>query len=88
MPADYRDSLKQTKDFCNNTVLNISHEMTAQRISISEICSKTGLKEQTLRKRFKEPETMRLDEIAVIAKALKVSPFVLSGSKLTYVKEV
>lgn len=79
-------SQQNDKDFVNNIRLNISYEMVICGMSIKDLALKSGISENTFRLRMNAPDTFRIDEIARICKALKVSPYKLAGQKLIYEK--
>ncbi len=80
-------SNKADSDYINNVVINISHEMVIQKLTLREISKKTGIAESTMRLRLNNPGTLRQSEIVEIAKVLKMSPFKLVSQRLEYVIE-
>ena len=80
-------SNKADSDYINNVVINISHEMVIQKLTVKEISKKTGISESTMRLRLNNPGTLRQSEIVEIAKVLKMSPFKLVSQRLEYVIE-
>ena len=77
-------SHKADNDYVQNVAINIAHEMFTKNITIMEISKKTGIAESTIRLRMNQPGTIRQSEIVAIANVLKISPFKLVCSKLTY----
>ena len=71
-------------DYVLNVATNIAHEMFTKNITIKEISKKTGIAESTIRLRMNQPGTFKQNEIAEIAKALKISPFKLVSQQLKY----
>lgn len=80
-------SNKADSDYINNVVINISHEMVIQKLTVKEISKKTGISESTIRLRLNNPGTFKQSEIVEIAKVLKMSPFKLVSQRLEYVIE-
>ena len=77
-------SNKADSDYINNVVINISHEMVIQKLTVKEISKKTGIAESTIRLRLNNPGTFKQSEIVEIAKVLKMSPFKLVSQQLKY----
>lgn len=77
-------SNKADSDYINNVVINISHEMVIQKLTVKEISKKTGISESTIRLRLNNPGTFKQSEIVEIAKVLKMSPFKLVSRQLKY----
>ena len=77
-------SNKSDSDYINNVVINISHEMVIQKLTVKEISKKTGISESTIRLRLNNPGTFKQSEIVEIAKVLKMSPFKLVSQRLEY----
>lgn len=71
-------------EFIQNVAANIHHELFLQHLSIQDLSKKTGIPQSTLTQHIREPGSLRQIEVVAIAKALKVSPFRLVSSKLTY----
>lgn len=80
-------SNKADSDYINNVVINISHEMVIQKLTVKEISKKTGISESTIRLRLNKPGTFKQSEIVEIAKVLKISPFKLVSQRLKYATE-
>ena len=77
-------SHKADNDYVQNVATNIAHEMFTKNITIKDISKKTGIAESTIRLRMNQPGTFKQMEIVEIAKALKISPFILVSQKLSY----
>lgn len=77
-------SHKDDNDYVQNVATNIAYEMFTKNITIRDISKKTGIAESTIRLRMNQPGTIRQSEIVEIAKALKISPYILVSSKLHY----
>ncbi len=82
--SNYCAYVYSNDEYLQNVAANINYEMFVQNLTFKELAKKTGLKESTLTQHVKSPGTLRQSEIVEIAKALKISPFKLVCSKLTY----
>ena len=82
--SNYCKIVKTDDDYLNNVAVNITHEMFLQKLTFKDLAKKTGLKESTLSMRMRQPGTIRQFEIVEIAKALKISPFMLVCGRLKY----